>query len=94
MNPTTPADRDRAQGRVRSLTTGAAVTAGVLAVAGAAASAVTFGGRTVSAAQGANAPAPTVDPTLQQPVDGGLQQPVLPPIVGRGGGQPVTSGSS
>lgn len=92
MNRTSPADRDRAQRRVRAITMATAAGAGVLALGGTAAAAGTFSGRTVSSPQSSQA-APTQDP------GGGLQQPTQPPgdgsgITGGGGGFPITSGGS
>lgn len=87
MNRTTPADRDRAQRRVRAITAATAAAAGVLALGGAAAAAGTFSGRTVSSPQ-TNQPAATQDA-------GGLQQPTLPPGPGSDSGYtPITSGGS
>ncbi len=98
VRQTSPAARDRAQRRVRSITIGTAVTAGVLTVAGAAATAGTFAGRTVNAAQSPttptdpNAAAPTVDPNT------GLQPPAQVPADNSGGGgfnqPPVVTGGS
>jgi hypothetical protein len=91
MNRTTPADRDRAQRRVRAITMATAAGAGVLTLGGAAAAAGTFGGRTVSSPQ-TTQPAPTPDP------GSGLQPPTQPPGDGSGlggsGGVPITSGGS
>jgi hypothetical protein len=90
MNRTTPADRDRAQRRVRAITMATAAGAGVLTLGGAAAAAGTFGGRTVSSPQTTQA-VPT-DPAT------GLQQPTQPPGDGSGlggsGSVPITSGGS
>jgi hypothetical protein len=89
-----PAARDRAQRRVRSITIASAAGAGVLALAGAAVTAGTFAGRTVSAGQAPAGPAtaPTLDPST------GLQPPAQPPIDASGGTVPalppvVTGGS-
>lgn len=89
-----PAARDRAQRRVRSITIATAAGAGLLTVAGAAATAGTFAGRTVSADQSPASPtaAPTIDPST------GLQPPPQPPSDGSGFGAPaqppvVTGGS-
>ncbi|HSP64924.1 MAG TPA: hypothetical protein VLO10_01920 [Candidatus Deferrimicrobium sp.] len=95
MKQSSPADRDRAQRRVRSITVTAAAGAGLLTVAGAAATATTFAGRTVSADQTAASPgtAQTLDPST------GLQPPAQPPTdnsgFGSGNAQPpvVTGGS-
>jgi hypothetical protein len=91
MTRTTPADRDRAQRRVRIITTATAAAAGVLALGGAAAAAGTFSGRTVSSPQ-TNQAAPTPD------TSGGLQPPTQPPGDGSGfnggGTAPITSGGS
>lgn len=91
MNRTTPADRDRAQRRVRLITMATAAVAGVLTLGGAAVAAGTFGGRTVSSPQTTQA-VPTPDPGT------GLQPPTQPPGdgsgFGGGGGVPITSGGS
>jgi hypothetical protein len=92
MNRTSPADRDRAQRRVRVITMATAVGAGVLTLGGAAAAAGTFGGRAVSAAQTPRT-APTPDPGT------GLQPPTQPPadgsgVSGSGTVPPITSGGS
>lgn len=96
MNPVTPADRDRAQQRVRRVTMATAGAAGILTLAGAAAAAGTFAGRTVSsptttADQGSQLQ-PTYDPGT------GLQQPIQPPgsvsNSGFSGGVVVPSGGS
>jgi hypothetical protein len=91
MSRTTPADRDRAQRRVRAITMATAAGAGVLTLGGAAVAAGTFGGRTVSSPQTTQA-VPTQDPGT------GLQQPTQPPGggsgLGGGGGVPITSGGS
>ena len=96
MTTVSPADRDRAQRRVRTLTTAAATVAGVLTLGGAAAAAGTFAGRTVStpdasAAQGAAAQ-PTLDPNaaFQQPVQvpGGNASPYQGGGTYAGGGVP------
>jgi hypothetical protein len=89
MRQSSPADRDRAQRRVRSITVGSAAGAGVLTLVGAAVTAGTFAGRTVSAAQStqtAQAPAPTVDPStsLQPPIQPPGDASVGPPIVSGG----------
>ncbi len=97
MRQSSPAARDRAQRRVRSITIASAVGAGVLTVAGAAVTAGTFSGRTVDAAQPsgtAAATTPTLDPTT------GLQPPAQPPADGSGfggggsGQPPVVTGGS
>jgi hypothetical protein len=96
VKQSSPAARDRAQRRVRSITIASAAGAGVLTIAGAAATAGTFAGRTVNAAQSPGSPtSPTVAPTLDPST--GLQPPAQPPTDGSGfgGGQPpvVTGGS-
>ncbi len=95
MNQSSPAARDRAQRRVRSITIASAAGAGVLTLAGAAVTAGTFAGRTVNAAQTPAAPAaiPTVDPST------GLQPPTQPPTDASGGSNvpaqaPVVTGGS
>jgi hypothetical protein len=89
MNRTTPADRDRAQRRVRMITMATAAGAGVLTLGGAAVAAGTFGGRTVASQTQS---VPTQDPGT------GLQPPTQPPGdgsgFGGGGGVPITSGGS
>ncbi|MGH9060071.1 MAG: hypothetical protein ACRDZY_11245, partial [Acidimicrobiales bacterium] len=71
MNQQSPAARDRAQRRVRVLTTGTALGAGVLTLVGAAAAAGTFAGRTLastpSTTSGQAAPSPDAGSGLQQP---------------------------
>jgi hypothetical protein len=81
VKQTSPADRDRAQRRVRSITMASAAGAGVLTLVGAAVTAGTFAGRTVNAAQ----PAQT---TPSQDASGGLQQPTQPPGDGSSSGDP------
>lgn len=98
MRPTSPAERDRAQRRVRVITTATAAGAGVLTLVGAAVTAGTFAGRTVASTQSptTSQPAPTTD------AGSGLQQPLQAPGDGSGlssgdsglGGAPITSGSS
>ncbi len=97
MKQSSPVARDRAQRRVRSITIASAVGAGVLTLAGAAATAGTFAGRTVSADQAPASPtiAPTLDPST------GLQPPAQPPTDGSGFGggnapaqPPVVTGGS
>ncbi|HWF57100.1 MAG TPA: hypothetical protein VG520_01965 [Candidatus Dormibacteraeota bacterium] len=98
MRQSTPADRDRAQRRVRSITVGSAVGAGVLTLVGAAVTAGTFAGRTVASPSSATPPAaaPTLDPTT------GLLPPPQAPtdssgLGGSNGGSanpPVVSGGS
>ncbi|MDQ6847673.1 MAG: hypothetical protein M3019_08865 [Candidatus Dormibacteraeota bacterium] len=102
MKQSSPAARDRAQRRVRSITIASAAGAGVLTVAGIAVTAGTFAGRTVAQA----APATQVAPSDSQPLptqdpSGGLQQPVQQPTVGTpvdpnasNGGAPIVSGGS
>jgi hypothetical protein len=98
MSPTSPADRDRAQRRVRAITSATAAGAGVLTLVGAAVTAGTFAGRTVGSTQSSTTtqPAPTVDAgnSLQQP----LQAPGDGSTISGGnsgfGGAPITSGSS
>ncbi len=90
MNQPTPADRDRAQRRVRLLTVATAAGAGVLSLSGAALAAGTFAGHTVAATQ---AQATPTDPAT------GLQQPTQAPGDGSGastgaGATPITSGGS
>jgi hypothetical protein len=91
MDRSSPEDRDRAQRRVRAITMATAAGAGVLTLAGAAVTAGTFAGRTVSADQSSQA-IPTQD------AGGGLQQPNQPPGDASGGGgnggAPITSGGS
>ena len=88
MKQTSPADRDRAQRRVRSITVASAAGAGVLTLVGAAVTAGTFAGRTVGSDQSAQS-APTQDPS------GGLQQPVQPPGDGSSGlGNPNDLGNA
>jgi hypothetical protein len=95
VKQTSPADRDRAQRRVRSITMASAAGAGVLTLVGAAVTAGTFAGRTVGTAQSTQT-TPTQDPS------GGLQQPVQPPGDGSSlgdpnaglGNAPVVSGGS
>ena len=87
MRQSSPADRDRAQRRVRSITVASAAGAGVLTLVGAAVTAGTFAGRTVSAAQSTQAPAPTLDPST------GLQSPIQPPSDASGPGGASSSGS-
>ncbi len=94
VKQSSPADRDRAQRRVRSITIASAAGAGVLTVLGAAVTAGTFAGRTVSAKQPVQA-IPTQD------ASGGLQQPAQPPGDGSQGdpnaglgGAPIVSGGS
>jgi hypothetical protein len=94
VNQQTPAARDRAQRRVRAITTATAAGAGVLTLVGAAAAAGTFAGRTVGTTAAASS-----SQTVQSPDAGsGLQQPTQVPSDGStGGGQgivPVTSGGS
>jgi len=96
MRQPTPADRDRAQRRVRSITAASAAGAGLLTVVGAAITAGTFAGRTVNTDQSTQStPAPTLDPST------GLLPPLQPPADSSGGsandgsaGQPVVSGGS
>jgi hypothetical protein len=96
VKQSSPAARDRAQRRVRSITIASAASAGVLTIAGAAATAGTFAGRTVNAAQSPTSAAePTADPGT------GLQPPAQPPTDGSGfdGGDgtvqpPVVTGGS
>lgn len=89
MNPRlTPADRDRAQWRVRLLTMSAAAGAAALTLGGAAAAAGTFAGRTVAADQPASSSSTSTDPTL------GLQPPAQPPVTGGYAPQPIVSGGS
>lgn len=97
MRQSTPADRDRAQRRIRSITMGSAVGAGVLTLVGVAAAAGTFSGRTVGAT---GPPAPAAAPTLDPST--GLLPPLQPPTdnsgqsgsSGGGGSAPVVSGGS
>jgi hypothetical protein len=95
VKQSSPAARDRAQRRVRSITIASAAGAGMLTIAGAAATAGTFAGRTVSANQSPTSPtaAPTLDPST------GLQPPTQPPTDGSGFGDvpaqpPVVTGGS
>lgn len=97
MRQSTPADRDRAQRRVRSITVSTAVGAGVLTLVGAAVTAGTFAGRTVGASQSTPpAAAPTLDPST------GLLPPDQAPtdssgLGGSSGGSanpPIVSGGS
>jgi hypothetical protein len=96
VNQQTPAARDRAQRRVRVITTAAAAGAGVLTLAGAAAAAGTFAGRTV----GANTAANSSQTVQNSDAGNGFQQPNQLPSDGSGyygGGQgyvPVSSGGS
>jgi hypothetical protein len=91
MDRISPEDRDRAQRRVRAITMATAAGAGVLTLAGAAVTAGTFAGRTVSADQTIQA-APVQDGGV------GLQPPNQPPAAdvggGGNGGAPITSGGS
>jgi hypothetical protein len=95
VKQSSPADRDRAQRRVRSITIASAAGAGVLTLLGAAVTAGTFAGRTVSADQ-------TVQGAPTQDASGGLQQPAQPPGDGSSqgdpnagaGGAPIVSGGS
>jgi hypothetical protein len=98
MRQTTPADRDRAQRRVRSITFASVAGAGVLTVVGAAITAGTFAGRTVNTTPGAQS-TPTAEPTLDPST--GLLPPLQPPSDNSGGSvnsgsapQPVVSGGS
>jgi hypothetical protein len=96
MRQSTPADRDRAQRRVRSITMASAAGAGVLTLVGAAVTAGTFAGRTVGSTPSTTpASAPTLDPTTgllppgQAPTDssglsGSSGGTVNPPIVSGG----------
>jgi hypothetical protein len=96
MRQSTPAERDRAQRRVRSITMASAAGAGVLTLVGAAATAGTFAGRTVGTpTPAAPITAPTLDPST------GLLPPLQPPTDNSGGGSnggsvnpPVVSGGS
>lgn len=97
MRQSTPADRDRAQRRVRSITMASAAGAGVLTVVGAAVTAGTFAGRTVgSTTPPSSTAAPTLDPST------GLLPPLQPPSdnsgqsgsTGGSGSAPVVSGGS
>ena len=102
MKQSSPAARDRAQGRVRSITIASAAGAGVLTVAGIAVTAGTFAGRTVSAAAPSMQTAPSDNQSLPtQDPSSGLQQPTQPPTVGTpvdpnagSGNAPVVSGGS
>lgn len=76
-----------------------AATAGVLTVAGAAVTAGTFSGRTVSSTTTAPDPSATQDPNAVPTVDPGtgLVPPTSPPTDGSGSGgyvQPVVTGGS
>lgn len=93
MRQSTPADRDRAQRRVRSITMTSAAGAGVLTLVGAAVTAGTFAGRTVGST---TPPSPTAAPTLDPST--GLLPPLQPPTDNSGqggsGSAPVVSGGS
>jgi len=102
VKQSSPAARDRAQRRVRSITVASAAGAGVLTVAGIAVTAGTFAGRTVGAAAPATQTAPSDSQALPtQDPSGGLQQPTQPPTAGTpvdpnagNGSAPVVSGGS
>lgn len=98
VKQSSPADRDRAQRRVRSITMASAAGAGMLTLVGAAVTAGTFAGRTV----GASSTTPT-QATPTQDTSGGLQPPTQPPGDGSNLGAdpnagvanpPIVSGSS
>ena len=102
VQQSSPAARDRAQRRVRTITIASAAGAGVLTVAGIAVTAGTFAGRTVSAAAPTTPTAPSdTQPGATQDPSGGLQQPLQPPTAGTpvdpnagNGSAPVVSGGS
>ena len=95
MKQSTPGERDAARRRIRAMTTGSAVVAGVLVLGGAAAAAGTFAGRTVSAADSTTSTQPgSAQPTFDP--NSGFQPPNQAPSGYQGGGQGggVPSGGS
>jgi hypothetical protein len=95
MHRISPAERDRAQRRVRSVTMATAAGAAVLAVGGGVLASATFAGKPASASaspatQATADPSATQDPTTLQPP----AQPPGPAPGGGFGGPPVTSGGS
>lgn len=94
VKQTSPADRDRAQRRVRSITVASAAAAGALTLVGVAVTSASFGGRTVGASTQPAQATPTPDSS------GGLQQPTQVPSDGSDtsssstGSVPIVSGGS